>query len=152
MFMIYVNSLYFLFFTTACTSSTESGYDSETSRSSSTTPVSVVAEESSDISDEESKVGRRLRTAFTTEQITTLENTFQKHRYLGASERRKLAAKLNLSEVQVCTFIMLFSLCLIGYCHLRNLWHIHSYTVSITPIYFYGRYGDSGVQRAQLFP
>ncbi|XP_069835107.1 homeobox protein vent1-like [Dendropsophus ebraccatus] len=87
-----------------CSSSTESGYDSETSRSSTTTPVSGGAEESSDTSDEEGKVGRRLRTAFTTEQITTLENTFQKHRYLGASERRKLAAKLNLSEVQIKTW------------------------------------------------
>ncbi|XP_056388295.1 homeobox protein vent1-like [Hyla sarda] len=87
-----------------CISSTESGYDSETSRSCSTTPVSGGAEESSDISDEEGKVGRRLRTAFTTEQITTLENTFQKHRYLGASERRKLAAKLHLSEVQIKTW------------------------------------------------
>ncbi|XP_073402432.1 uncharacterized protein [Dendrobates tinctorius] len=87
-----------------CGSNIESGYDSVTSPSSSRSPVSSGAEESSDISDEEGKVGRRLRTAFTTEQITTLENNFQKHRYLGASERRKLAAKLNLSEVQIKTW------------------------------------------------
>ncbi|XP_040294200.1 homeobox protein vent1-like [Bufo bufo] len=87
-----------------CSPSTESGYDSETSCSRATTPISGGAEESSDTSDEEGKVGRRLRTAFTTEQITTLENTFQKHRYLGASERRKLAAKLQLSEVQIKTW------------------------------------------------
>ncbi|XP_077112085.1 uncharacterized protein LOC143767561 [Ranitomeya variabilis] len=88
----------------ACSSNTESGYDSETCRSSSKSPVSSVAEESSDTSDEEGKVGRRLRTAFTTEQITALKNNFQKHRYLGASERQKLAAKLNLSEVQIKTW------------------------------------------------
>ncbi|XP_075034358.1 uncharacterized protein LOC142095300 [Mixophyes fleayi] len=92
------------FANSACSSSTESGYDSESSQSGSTTPVESVAEESSDTSDEEGKTGRRLRTAFTTDQITTLENTFQKHRYLGASERRKLAAKLQLSEVQIKTW------------------------------------------------
>ncbi|XP_063819815.1 homeobox protein vent1-like [Pseudophryne corroboree] len=89
---------------TGCSPSTDSGYDSETSQSGSTTPIESVAEESSDTSDEESKMGRRLRTAFTTDQISTLENTFQKHRYLGASERRKLAAKLLLSEVQIKTW------------------------------------------------
>ncbi|XP_053548887.1 homeobox protein pv.1-like [Bombina bombina] len=86
-----------------CQSRGDSGYDSETGRSTSAASEGETVE-SSDISDEESKMGRRLRTAFTTEQICTLEKTFKKHRYLGASERRKLAAKLNLSEVQIKTW------------------------------------------------
>lgn len=44
---------------------------------------------------------RRARTAFTSEQICRLEKTFQRQKYLGASERRKLAAALQLSEMQV---------------------------------------------------
>ncbi|NWW50639.1 VENT1 protein, partial [Pedionomus torquatus] len=45
---------------------------------------------------------RRARTAFTPEQqVCRLEKTFQRHKYLGASERRKLAAALRLSEMQV---------------------------------------------------
>lgn len=44
---------------------------------------------------------RRARTAFTSEQVCRLEKTFQRQKYLGASERRKLAAALQLSEIQV---------------------------------------------------
>lgn len=44
---------------------------------------------------------RRLRTAFSLEQISTLESSFKRHKYLGAAERRKLASKMQLSEVQV---------------------------------------------------
>lgn len=44
---------------------------------------------------------RRARTAFSSEQVCRLEKTFQRQKYLGASERRKLAAALQLSEVQV---------------------------------------------------
>ncbi|CAK6962382.1 ventral expressed homeobox [Scomber scombrus] len=47
---------------------------------------------------------RRMRTMFTSEQISKLENTFNKHKYLGATQRRKLAEKLNLSETQVKTW------------------------------------------------
>ncbi|XP_053305920.1 homeobox protein XHOX-3-like [Spea bombifrons] len=88
------------FLDTACSSNADSGYESETSRS--TSPDQD--RESIDASDEEGKVGRRLRTAFTCEQISTLEKTFKKHRYLGASERRKLATKLQLSEIQIKTW------------------------------------------------
>ncbi|KAM4702838.1 uncharacterized protein WCC33_011368 [Rhinophrynus dorsalis] len=87
-----------------CSTSADSGYESETSRSSSTTPEADAVESSNEASDEEGKMGRRLRTAFTSDQISTLEKTFQKHRYLGAVERRKLAAKLRLSEVQIKTW------------------------------------------------
>uniref|UniRef100_A0A8B9EP24 Homeobox domain-containing protein n=1 Tax=Anser cygnoides TaxID=8845 RepID=A0A8B9EP24_ANSCY len=34
-------------------------------------------------------------------RIGTLESSFQRHRYLGAAERRKLAGRMRLSEVQV---------------------------------------------------
>lgn len=44
---------------------------------------------------------RRLRTKFTSEQIGKLEKTFDKHKYLGAMQRRKIAERLNLSETQV---------------------------------------------------
>ncbi|NWU62848.1 VENT1 protein, partial [Pterocles burchelli] len=47
---------------------------------------------------------RRARTAFTSEQVCRLEKTFQHQKYLGASERRKLAAALQLSEIQIKTW------------------------------------------------
>uniref|UniRef100_K7F7L5 VENT homeobox n=1 Tax=Pelodiscus sinensis TaxID=13735 RepID=K7F7L5_PELSI len=50
------------------------------------------------------KGSRRLRTAFSVEQISTLESSFKRHKYLGSAERRKLAAKMQLSEVQIKTW------------------------------------------------
>ncbi|NWR33030.1 VENT1 protein, partial [Tachuris rubrigastra] len=47
---------------------------------------------------------RRARTAFTSEQVCRLEKTFQRQKYLGATERRKLAAGLQLSEIQIKTW------------------------------------------------
>ncbi|XP_066046687.1 homeobox protein vent1-like [Chamaea fasciata] len=47
---------------------------------------------------------RRARTAFTSEQVSRLEKTFQRQKYLGATERRKLAAALQLSEIQIKTW------------------------------------------------
>ncbi|XP_049592185.1 ventral expressed homeobox [Syngnathus scovelli] len=47
---------------------------------------------------------RRVRTKFTPEQINNLESTFNKHQYLGSSQRRKIAMKLHLSETQVKTW------------------------------------------------
>ncbi|XP_072196703.1 uncharacterized protein [Excalfactoria chinensis] len=47
---------------------------------------------------------RRARTAFSSEQVCRMEKTFQRQKYLGASERRKLAAALQLSEVQIKTW------------------------------------------------
>ncbi|XP_067382158.1 ventral expressed homeobox [Channa argus] len=57
-----------------------------------------------DDSEGEATQQRRLRTKFTSEQISKLENTFRKHKYLGAPQRRKIAEKLNLSETQVKTW------------------------------------------------
>uniref|UniRef100_A0A8C3R471 Homeobox domain-containing protein n=1 Tax=Cyanoderma ruficeps TaxID=181631 RepID=A0A8C3R471_9PASS len=47
---------------------------------------------------------RRLRTAFSAEQISTLESSFQRQQYLGAAERRQLAGRMRLSEVQIKTW------------------------------------------------
>ncbi|MGH0174209.1 UNVERIFIED_CONTAM: hypothetical protein FKN15_067457, partial [Acipenser sinensis] len=52
----------------------------------------------------EPRVIRRMRTKFTSEQIHKLEKTFSKHKYLGVSERLKVAEKLHLSETQVKTW------------------------------------------------
>nr|XP_046258509.1 ventral expressed homeobox [Scatophagus argus] len=57
-----------------------------------------------DESEGEANQQRRMRTKFTSEQISRLENTFSKHKYLGAMQRRKIAEKLNLSETQVKTW------------------------------------------------
>ncbi|XP_044878848.1 homeobox protein vent1-like [Mauremys mutica] len=47
---------------------------------------------------------RRARTAFTPEQVGKLEKTFKRQKYVGAAERRNLAAALQLSEIQVKTW------------------------------------------------
>ncbi|KAM6997595.1 homeobox protein pv.1-like [Tautogolabrus adspersus] len=47
---------------------------------------------------------RRVRTKFTNEQIGKLEKIFNKHKYLDAGERVKIAQKLNLTETQVRTW------------------------------------------------
>ncbi|XP_078129858.1 ventral expressed homeobox [Sander vitreus] len=57
-----------------------------------------------DDSEGEATQQRRMRTKFTSEQISKLEKAFCKHRYLGAMQRRKTADKLNLSETQVKTW------------------------------------------------
>ncbi|EUB63605.1 Homeobox protein slou [Echinococcus granulosus] len=48
-----------------------------------------------------SRKARRARTAFTYEQLVTLENKFQSTRYLSVYERLNLALSLNLTETQV---------------------------------------------------
>ena len=45
---------------------------------------------------------RRVRTAFTYEQLVALENKFRQTRYLSVCERLNLALSLNLTETQVC--------------------------------------------------
>ena len=44
---------------------------------------------------------RRARTAFTYEQLVSLENKFKTTRYLSVCERLNLALSLNLTETQV---------------------------------------------------
>ncbi|XP_043111924.1 ventral expressed homeobox [Puntigrus tetrazona] len=60
--------------------------------------------EESDESEGEPAAQRRVRTKFSSEQISRLEKTFSKHKYLGASQRRRTAEKLQLSETQVKTW------------------------------------------------
>ncbi|EMP42154.1 Homeobox protein vent1B [Chelonia mydas] len=74
-------------------SAAESGSDWESGRSECQSPEEPGARGS-----------RRLRTAFSVEQISTLESSFKRHKYLGSAERRKLAAKMQLSEVQIKTW------------------------------------------------
>ncbi|XP_038593565.1 ventral expressed homeobox [Micropterus salmoides] len=57
-----------------------------------------------DDSEGEATQQRRMRTKFTSEQISKLENTFSEHKYLGSVQRRKIAEKLNLTETQVKTW------------------------------------------------
>jgi len=44
---------------------------------------------------------RRVRTAFTYEQLVSLENKFRQTRYLSVCERLNLALALNLTETQI---------------------------------------------------
>ncbi|XP_078421330.1 homeobox protein vent1-like [Cetorhinus maximus] len=55
-------------------------------------------------SESDGEAPRRVRTAFTAQQIHKLERKFKRHTYLGAAERSKLAALLHLSETQVKTW------------------------------------------------
>ncbi|KAJ8359847.1 hypothetical protein SKAU_G00163720 [Synaphobranchus kaupii] len=57
-----------------------------------------------DDSEGETCAHRRMRTKFTSDQIYKLEKTFNKHKYLGATQRRKMAERLHLSETQVKTW------------------------------------------------
>uniref|UniRef100_A0A8C7VTZ0 Homeobox domain-containing protein n=1 Tax=Oncorhynchus mykiss TaxID=8022 RepID=A0A8C7VTZ0_ONCMY len=57
-----------------------------------------------DDSDGEYALHRRMRTKFTSDQICRLERTFNKHKYLGTTQRRKIAEKMKLSETQVKTW------------------------------------------------
>ena len=57
--------------------------------------------------DDASKSGgkpRRARTAFTYEQLVSLENKFKQTRYLSVCERLNLALSLNLTETQVLQY------------------------------------------------
>ncbi|XP_067995338.1 homeobox protein VENTX [Melanerpes formicivorus] len=67
-------------------------------------PQSEAGPECSSAEEPGGRGGRRLRTAFSAEQISTLESSFQRQQYLGAAERRKLAGRMRLSEVQIKTW------------------------------------------------
>ncbi|XP_049593572.1 ventrally expressed dharma/bozozok antagonist [Syngnathus scovelli] len=45
--------------------------------------------------------GRRPRTAFTAEQIGSLERAFKRNAYLGTQDKAQLCSKLNLSDKQI---------------------------------------------------
>ncbi|NXJ74126.1 VEX1 protein, partial [Trogon melanurus] len=46
----------------------------------------------------------RPRTKFSSAQLQELERSFREQRYIGASEKRRLAATLNLSQSQIKTW------------------------------------------------
>ncbi|NXN67741.1 VEX1 protein, partial [Himantopus himantopus] len=49
-------------------------------------------------------VAGRPRTKFSAAQLQELERSFREQRYIGASEKRRLAAVLNLSQSQIKTW------------------------------------------------
>lgn len=55
----------------------------------------------------------RARTAFTYEQLVSLENKFKTTRYLSVCERLNLALSLSLTETQVSRFSVCFWMSLI---------------------------------------
>ncbi|NWI08828.1 VEX1 protein, partial [Crypturellus soui] len=48
--------------------------------------------------------GGRPRTKFSSAQLQELERSFREQRYIGASEKRRLAAALGLSQSQIKTW------------------------------------------------
>lgn len=92
-----------------------SGYESEGVRSPS--PTSPLPSDRTSPASPPS--GRRPRTAFTAEQISTMEKAFKRNAYLGTQDKAELCKKLSLSDKQVSTpsfssASMLF--CSIGFC------------------------------------
>ena len=84
---------------------------------------------------------RRARTAFTYEQLVSLENKFKTTRYLSVCERLNLALSLNLTETQVIIIIqiLLQIITKIFFCLLRILSVSKSYILFLNffPIKFY---------------
>ena len=50
------------------------------------------------------KKQRKARTAFSDQQLQTLESSFERQKYLSVQDRMELAAKLNLTDTQVKTW------------------------------------------------
>ncbi|XP_027880391.1 ventrally expressed dharma/bozozok antagonist [Xiphophorus couchianus] len=75
-----------------------SGYESEGGQPQS---PSAHADSASCTSPPSPPVGRRPRTAFTAEQISSLEGAFKRNAYLGTQDKAELCKKLNLSDKQI---------------------------------------------------
>ncbi|XP_026875537.2 ventrally expressed dharma/bozozok antagonist [Electrophorus electricus] len=73
-----------------------SGYESEGGRSLSPSTSKEAAPPSASPG-----TGRRARTAFTAEQIDSLERAFKRNAYLGAQEKAELCKRLSLSDKQI---------------------------------------------------
>uniref|UniRef100_A0A3B3UIK6 Ventrally expressed dharma/bozozok antagonist n=1 Tax=Poecilia latipinna TaxID=48699 RepID=A0A3B3UIK6_9TELE len=82
----------------SCTEEETSGYESEGGQPHSPSAPAVSASSKSQPSP---PVGRRPRTAFTAEQISSLEGAFKRNAYLGTQDKAELCKKLNLSDKQV---------------------------------------------------
>ncbi|XP_030197149.1 ventrally expressed dharma/bozozok antagonist [Gadus morhua] len=80
-----------------------SGYESEGGRSlsSSTSSSPVALPHSRGLPPPPSPQSRRPRTAFTAEQVHSLERAFKKNAYLGTQDKSELCRKLNLSDKQI---------------------------------------------------
>ena len=50
------------------------------------------------------KKPRKARTAFTDHQLSSLETSFERQKYLSVQDRMELAARLNLTDTQVKTW------------------------------------------------
>ncbi|XP_029921704.1 ventrally expressed dharma/bozozok antagonist [Myripristis murdjan] len=74
-----------------------SGYESEGGHSLSP----VAPSDSASTSPPSPPSGRRPRTAFTAEQISSLEKAFKRNAYLGTQDKAELCKKLNLSDKQI---------------------------------------------------
>lgn len=75
-----------------------SGYESEGGHSLSPAAPTGCSAASSPSSP---PLGRRPRTAFTAEQICSMERAFKRNAYLGTQDKAELCKKLNLSDKQV---------------------------------------------------
>nr|XP_057920361.1 ventrally expressed dharma/bozozok antagonist [Doryrhamphus excisus]XP_057920362.1 ventrally expressed dharma/bozozok antagonist [Doryrhamphus excisus]XP_057920363.1 ventrally expressed dharma/bozozok antagonist [Doryrhamphus excisus]XP_057920364.1 ventrally expressed dharma/bozozok antagonist [Doryrhamphus excisus] len=76
-----------------------SGYESEGERSIS--PSAHNADTAATSLPRTPPSGRRPRTAFTAEQISSLERAFKRNAYLGTQDKAELCKKLNLSDKQI---------------------------------------------------
>ncbi|XP_023268202.1 homeobox protein vent1-like [Seriola lalandi dorsalis] len=74
-----------------------SGYESEGGRSLSP----AASPDCAPASPPSPPSGRRPRTAFTAEQISSLERVFKRNAYLGTQDKAELCKKLNLSDKQI---------------------------------------------------
>ncbi|XP_058473999.1 ventrally expressed dharma/bozozok antagonist [Solea solea] len=74
-----------------------SGYESEGGRSLSPSAL----HDSTSTPPQSPPSGRRPRTAFTAEQISSLERAFKRNAYLGTQDKAELCKKLNLSDKQI---------------------------------------------------
>ncbi|XP_038152603.1 ventrally expressed dharma/bozozok antagonist [Cyprinodon tularosa] len=82
----------------SCTEEETSGYESEGGHCHSPTSP---PDSASSTTPPSPPVGRRPRTAFTAEQISSLERAFKRNAYLGTQDKAELCKKLNLSDKQI---------------------------------------------------
>ncbi|XP_075996313.1 ventrally expressed dharma/bozozok antagonist [Genypterus blacodes] len=81
----------------SCTEEETSGYESEGGRS----PSPAAPADGSSAPPPSPPSGRRPRTAFTAEQIGSLEKAFKRNAYLGTEDKAELCRKLNLADKQI---------------------------------------------------
>ena len=87
------------------TSYTQNSYQDTNISTQSLRPVSIESSERKRSRDQEyMEPKKRARTAFTPEQIKTLEDEFNRNKYLAVGRRLELSKKLSLTETQVSFF------------------------------------------------